>query len=85
MSRRGTKEMSKITSEHTTIFNCCEKDFLPGEPIRTHLKEAHGLTELKGTRKLVMALDGDEYCNIFELQIGGVTLRKISKGPSPKV
>jgi len=73
--------MNKKETEHSTTFTCCEQDFQPGEPIRQHLKEAHGLADLKGTKKLVLAMDGDEYVNVFELEIGGVKLTKTSRGP----
>jgi hypothetical protein len=87
-SKAGVKErtqamsthMSKSKIPHTVTFTCCDKNFQQAE-IKSHLKEAHNLTELKGSKKMVLALDGDEYCNIYEYTISGVTFTKTCKGP----
>ena len=73
--------MSETATKHTTTFTCCDQEFQPGDPIRNHLKEKHGITDFKGTRSLVLALDGDEYCNVYEYKIGGVAFTKTCKGP----
>lgn len=77
--------MSKIGEHVTTWFcNTCHPTEAPemtGAQCKEHLREVHKLKDLKGNRRLVMALDGDFYQNTFEVEIGGVKLTQISSGP----
>lgn len=81
------KTENKIT-EHTNHFWCNNCDpKLKAEPmtptqVKEHLQGVHKLTELKGRRELIMALDGDFYQNSFVWTIGYVKLTNVKTGPA---
>lgn len=60
-----------------TTFTCCEQDFESGAAVKAHLQDKHGITEFKGTQRMLMHLDcRDEHHTQYEITIGSVVLTK---------
>jgi hypothetical protein len=65
-------------------FYCptCDQTLDGPTEFKTHLTQAHGITEFKGTRKTVLHLDcADCYIYEFELEIGGLKFSRSTRNP----
>jgi hypothetical protein len=84
MNPKAGKERPK-PREHTRLFTCPECNLMEGmkgDEFKKHLAEKHGITEIKGTQSLVMALDGsDFYSNTYEITISGKKFGMTNSGP----
>lgn len=69
---------AKTREGEWNLFKCLsckgEPEFTP-EELKAHLQDTHGITETKGTRRMIFHLDGtDFFQSEYEWQIGEVKL-----------
>jgi hypothetical protein len=67
----------KIKEEFNVFYceTCAEHPEMTPEEAIEHVKIVHGISEMKGTRSMIVHLDGkDFYCSKYAWDIGGVNL-----------
>jgi len=65
---------------------CKSETPMTTEEAKAHLREKHGITEIKGTQKAVSFLDGEGgwYQHTYDVKVGDVELVKIVTGGGKK-
>lgn len=80
-------KQKEITSHKREFFcdACNQQEPMDALSMRAHLADVHKLTEFKGNRSLLVALDGDFYSNTFEWTFAnGVKITEVSSGPKER-